>query len=190
MSRGIPRGKINSAKMADLRHRQSLTQKSLAEKTNRSIRTIENIERGAGGTTVATLQCIADVLGVKPNDLLNLAEAEEIMRTENGMRVKFVIEVRDTFSNSDVPPYWHSWTGIEDPPNPSDSALKIAQKFAKERAERMIGTRLDPDDSDDSRICTKSEWQIVKKMTTTEIVDMGSKSEIIPMEGIEEDGLE
>ena len=95
------------------------------------------------------------------------------MRTENGMKVEFVIEVRDTFSNSSVPPFWHPYQKIEDPANPSNPALKIAQKFAEQRTESVIGSTCDPDDPDDFRICIKSEWQIVKRITTSEVVDMG-----------------
>ena len=97
------------------------------------------------------------------------------MRTENGMKVEFVIEVRDTFSNSSVPPFWHPYQKIEDPANPSNPALKIAQKFAEQRTESVIGSTCDPDDPDDSRICIKSEWQIVKRITTSEVVDMGKE---------------
>ena len=95
------------------------------------------------------------------------------MRTKNNIRIQFVIEVRDTYSNNDNKPYWWTFQTLEDPRNPSVAACKLALRFAKERAKSMIGEVLDPDDpSDNDRKCIKSEWQIVKRTITEEIIDM------------------
>ena len=94
------------------------------------------------------------------------------MRTKNNIRIKFVIEVKDTYSNHDCPPFWLPYSTLQDPPNPSMTACKLALKFAKERAKTIIGTSLDPDDPSDNSKCIKSEWQIVKRTITEEIIDM------------------
>jgi len=94
------------------------------------------------------------------------------MRTKNNIRIQFVIEKKDTYSNHDVPPYWWNYQTIEDTANPSVAASKLALKFAKERAKNVIGTTCDPDDPSDNRKCIKSEWQIVKRTITEEVIDM------------------
>jgi len=94
------------------------------------------------------------------------------MKTKNNLRVQFIIEVKDTYSNQDMRPYWHRHQTIEDPANPGIAASKLALKFAKERAKKIIGTTLDPDDPSDDRKCIKSEWQIIKRTITEEVIDM------------------
>ena len=52
-----------------------MTQEKVAEKTEKSIRRITEIERGTVGMSIETLLCICEVLKTTPNDLL-LSEAK------------------------------------------------------------------------------------------------------------------
>ena len=56
-------------KLRELRVNQGLTQRQLARKAGISNTTLAKIERG-GGAMPPTLKKLADVLGVKPVDLL------------------------------------------------------------------------------------------------------------------------
>jgi len=94
------------------------------------------------------------------------------MRTKNNIRIQFVIEVRDTYSNCDPLSIWWTFMTLEDGPNPSVPASLLALNFAKKRAKNVLGTICDEDDPNDNRICIKSEWQIVKKTITEEVIDM------------------
>ena len=97
------------------------------------------------------------------------------MKTKNNIRIQFVIEVKDTYSDQDSLPVWWGYSTLEDTanPNPSIPASKLALKFAKDRAESVIGTRLDNEDPDDDRLCIRTEWQIIKKTIIEEVIDMG-----------------
>jgi transcriptional regulator with XRE-family HTH domain len=55
--------------MRELRINQGLSQRGLAEKAGVSNTSVWKIERG-GGANPATLKKLADVLGVRPTDLL------------------------------------------------------------------------------------------------------------------------
>ena len=56
-------------RLRDLRKRRGFTQESFAEATNRSVKTISNIERGQGGASLDTLEAFAKRLGVDIKDL-------------------------------------------------------------------------------------------------------------------------
>ena len=56
-------------KLKDLRIDQGLSQRALAQRAGLSQTSIWKIERG-GGANPATLKKLADVLGVRPTDLL------------------------------------------------------------------------------------------------------------------------
>ena len=47
-----------------------MTQEKVAEKTEKSLRLITEIERGAVGMSIETLMCICEALKTTPNDLL------------------------------------------------------------------------------------------------------------------------
>ena len=60
---------VDLEKLRELRVNQRLTQRQLARKAGISNTTLAKIERG-GGAMPPTLKKLADVLGVKPVDLL------------------------------------------------------------------------------------------------------------------------
>jgi transcriptional regulator with XRE-family HTH domain len=60
---------VDVEKLRELRVNQGLTQRQLARKAGISNTTLAKIERG-GGAMPPTLKKLADVLGVKPVDLL------------------------------------------------------------------------------------------------------------------------
>ena len=60
---------VDVEKFRELRVNQGLTQRQLARKAGISNTTLAKIERG-GGAMPPTLKKLADVLGVKPVDLL------------------------------------------------------------------------------------------------------------------------
>jgi transcriptional regulator with XRE-family HTH domain len=60
---------VDLEKLRELRVNQGLTQRQLARKAGISNTTLAKIERG-GGAMPPTLKKLADVLGVKPVDLL------------------------------------------------------------------------------------------------------------------------
>ena len=60
---------VNVEKLWELRVNQELTQRQLARKAEISNTTLAKIERG-GGAMPPTLKKIADVLGLKPIELL------------------------------------------------------------------------------------------------------------------------
>ena len=62
------------------------------------------------------------------------------MRTKNNIRIQFVIEVRDTYSNCDPLSIWWTFMTLEDGPNPSVPASLLALNFAKKRAKNVLGT--------------------------------------------------
>jgi transcriptional regulator with XRE-family HTH domain len=60
---------VNVDKLKDLRIDQGLSQRALAQRAGLSQTSIWKIERG-GGANPATLKKLADVLGVRPTDLV------------------------------------------------------------------------------------------------------------------------
>ncbi len=60
---------VDVDKMRELRINQGLSQRRLAERAGVSNTSVWKIERG-GGANPATLKKLADVLGVRPTDLL------------------------------------------------------------------------------------------------------------------------
>jgi transcriptional regulator with XRE-family HTH domain len=60
---------VNVDKLKELRIDQGLSQRALAQRAGLSQTSIWKIERG-GGANPATLKKLADVLGVRPTDLL------------------------------------------------------------------------------------------------------------------------
>jgi transcriptional regulator with XRE-family HTH domain len=60
---------VNVAKLKELRIDEGLSQRALAQRAGLSQTSIWKIERG-GGANPATLKKLADVLGVRPTDLL------------------------------------------------------------------------------------------------------------------------
>lgn len=55
--------------MKELRKSRHLTQEQLAEKINRTVDTVSNIERGFSSTRITTAQEIAHILGVELSEL-------------------------------------------------------------------------------------------------------------------------
>ena len=64
-----PTMEVNVDKLQELRINQGLSQRRLAELANVSNTSVWKIEQG-GGANPATLKKLADVLGVRPVDLL------------------------------------------------------------------------------------------------------------------------
>ena len=60
---------VNVEKLKELRVDQGLSQRALAHRAGLSQTSVWKIERG-GGANPATLKKLADVLGVRPTDLL------------------------------------------------------------------------------------------------------------------------
>ena len=60
---------VNVAKLKQLRIDEGLSQRALAQRAGLSHTSIWKIERG-GGANPATLKKLADVLGVRPTDLV------------------------------------------------------------------------------------------------------------------------
>jgi transcriptional regulator with XRE-family HTH domain len=60
---------VNVAKLKELRIDEGLSQRALAQRAGLSQTSIWKIERG-GGANPATLKKLADVLGVRPTDLV------------------------------------------------------------------------------------------------------------------------
>lgn len=66
-----------------LRHTRSLTQAQLAAAVGVSKRGVIRIEQGQTSLTVDVLGRFADALGVRPSELLRLAEEEDAARMNN-----------------------------------------------------------------------------------------------------------
>lgn len=79
-----------------LRQRQGLTQEQLAERIDRSVETISNIERGASSTRVATAAKIADVLEVSLPELFELGDVSSSRRRRRAIaEVVQALEAQD-----------------------------------------------------------------------------------------------
>jgi transcriptional regulator with XRE-family HTH domain len=63
-------------KVQALREQRGLTQEQLAERIERTVDTVGNIERGANSTRLETVARIADVLGLELAELFELDEAD------------------------------------------------------------------------------------------------------------------
>ena len=63
---------VNVDKLKELRIDEGLSQRALAQRAGLSQTSIWKIERG-GGANPATLKKLADVLGVRPTDLVKVA---------------------------------------------------------------------------------------------------------------------
>lgn len=79
-----------SERLRHLRAAKRMSQEALAEKSNRSIETVSNIERGTSSPTLDTLEQLAIALGVKTIDLLDYQNTgqddETLMRIISAMR--------------------------------------------------------------------------------------------------------
>jgi len=64
------------AKVQSLREARGMTQEQLAERIDRSVDTISNIERGANSTRIETAGRIAEVLGVSLPELFEFGEMD------------------------------------------------------------------------------------------------------------------
>lgn len=62
--------KAIGARVQAARNRCHLTQEALAERIDKSLVTVADIERGAAGMTIKTLYRVCNALEVTPNDLL------------------------------------------------------------------------------------------------------------------------
>lgn len=64
------------ARVQSLREARGMTQEQLAERIDRSVDTISNIERGANSTRIETAGRIAEVLGVSLPELFEFGEMD------------------------------------------------------------------------------------------------------------------
>ena len=64
-------------RVQEYRNRLHMTQEQLAEKIDKSLVTVADIERGAAGMSMKTLFRLCDTLMVTPNELLLSGEAKE-----------------------------------------------------------------------------------------------------------------
>ena len=60
-----------SENLRTARKQAGLTQQALADKSGKSIRTIQLIEGGDGRSTLATVHALASALGISASDLLS-----------------------------------------------------------------------------------------------------------------------
>lgn len=69
-----------AANMRRLRDKRGMTQETLAERADLSLRSVAEIETGRVNIRVTVLAAIAEALEVPPNALLKPAEMPEIVR--------------------------------------------------------------------------------------------------------------
>jgi len=69
-----------ASRIKTFRDRSALTQEELAERTERSVDAISNLERGVSLPSFETLERLSAALGVPVRDFFDLGEAEETSR--------------------------------------------------------------------------------------------------------------
>ena len=65
-----------SENLRNARKAAGLTQQALADKSGKSIRTVQLIESGDGGSTLSTVHALATALGISASELLSPTDAK------------------------------------------------------------------------------------------------------------------
>jgi len=82
-------------KVQALREQQGLTQEQLAERIERTVDTVGNIERGANSTRLETVARIAEVLGLELPELFEFEDADIAGRARRRQASSLVRELSE-----------------------------------------------------------------------------------------------